>query len=129
MPLIKGLDGNYVTMEAIVRPWVDVVSFSSPREIPLPPPVEPEAFFRHGQASQFTFDDSFRNRASGVGFRTEDPPPGDEVLQFVETGRDVTEVRVENPEDADQYVIVEVIDKIDFDGPNNTKYRFIFTND
>lgn len=106
-------------MEQIVRPFVDVLSFRAERR--QPPVIEdlPEAFIEWGGPSQFEFDNSFRNVAnSGRSFRVnddgDDPDPG---TSWSEAGRTTSDVRVENPEDPEQYVIVQRIDSISFNTP------------
>ena len=125
-----GLKGGRtsIAMEQIVRPWVDVLSFSRLREVPVIE-EEPEAFLRWGQAAEFLFDqNTFRNTAGKYpGFRVNDPDDPDETIVFTETGRDVTVVRVANPDDENQFVDVERIDKIRFQS-NGQAYTFILTN-
>lgn len=49
-------------------------------------------------------------------------------LEFQEISRAVTVVRVENPEDSEQFVDVERIDKISFRGPDGIVRTFILNN-
>lgn len=114
--------------EEIVRPFVSVESFSK-RRVVVEVREEPEAFLAWGQPSQFSFEDNFRDLANtGRRFKVDDPDDEDNVEKFTETGRDVTEVRVENPDDPDQFVIVERIDKINFNAPGGRKIQFILKN-
>lgn len=118
------------SMEEIVRPFVPIESFSTPRVPPTPTPPEPEAFLRWGQASAFQFESSFRDKATrGIGFRVGDG--GDEEfppVTYTETGRDTSLLRVENPDDPDQFVEVERIDAISFRGPNGRDTIFRLRN-
>ena len=52
-----------------------------------------------------------------------DPPV--EVLQYNEIDRETENVRVENPNDSSQYVIVQRILKILFQGPDGRYYLYI----
>lgn len=115
--------------EDMVRPFVSVDSFSRKRTIVEPREI-PESFFEAGGPSQFSYQDTFRDLANGGRrFRTNDPPPGeDEPERWREQGRDVTEVRVENPDDPDQFVIVERIDKIRFQGPDGRTVQYELRN-
>lgn len=118
-----------ITMESLVRPFVGVFSFSTPRVAPEPAPVEPEAFLRWGGPSAFSFDDSFRDVASGgVSFHTDDDDNDDVEEQYSETGRSTSDVKVENPDDPDQFVIVQQIQSMAFSGPGGRKIRFQFSN-
>lgn len=115
--------------EEIIRPWVPVESFSKRRVI-VPLEVLPVAFVRVGQPSDFTFDQTFRQKAGGIGFRTndgEDPEPITD--QYNELSRNTTVVRIENPDDASQFVDVERIDDILFQGPGNRKVLFHLKNE
>jgi hypothetical protein len=61
--------------------------------------------------------------APTVTYPEEEPETPDDtsekiVVDFIEVARDVEEVRVENPEDSDQYVIVENTTVILFKGPD-----------
>jgi hypothetical protein len=119
----------FVPYEALVDPWVNVTSFSTPRQIPVPDAPLPEAFLQWGNASQFLFNDDFRNAAGGGGFNKDnDDEDADKVLQFTETGRSTSDKRVENPDDPDQFVVVARIDAMTFDGPGGSKYSFTFSN-
>lgn len=118
------------SMSDIVRPWVPVTSFTMPRVV-TPIEVQPIAFVRVGQPSTFDFDDSFRHKATqGIGFRVndgDDPAPITDV--YTEMGRVTSDVRVENPDDADQFVVVERIDKITFRAPHSANLvQFVFRN-
>ena len=89
-----------------------------------PPPKEAaEANIRWGASSSFGFKDAdqFIYPTHRVNF----PPDKDDEeflsvaeISFSEEVRQTTEKRVENPEDSEQYVIVEVIDSITFSGPD-----------
>lgn len=130
MPISFDLRGRIpVSMDQIIQPWVPITSFPVPRVI-TPVEVLPVAFVRVGLPSQFGFDDSFRQKAlNGIGFHLSDGD-GDNVPTgiYTETGRLTSELRVENPEDADQFVIVQRIERIQFDAPGGGKVEFRLKN-
>lgn len=86
---------------------------------------EQETEIRWGKPSDFPFQPG--TPYQGPGFQVQNPhnptspttPPNrprtSEVWQ--ETGRNTHDKRVENPDDSEQYVIVEVIDDITFSTP------------
>lgn len=127
---ISGITRNPPTMEDIVRPFIPVLSFSTPRVPPEPIPEQPEAFIEWGGPSVFSYEDSFRALAtSGIGFHVDDPgDQGIPTVTYTETGRLTTDKRIENPEDADQFVIVQRIDRIAFQGPGGGQVEFILNN-
>ena len=57
----------------------------------------------------------------------EEPPPDVTTLVFTEINRKVKVIRVENPNDSDQFVMVEQIENITFDGPDGKKRKFVLT--
>lgn len=118
-------------MADIVQPWVPVTSFSTPRVVAPPPEALPVAFIRVGAASVFDYDSSFVAKATrGIGFRTQDSGDDGDVPVGIynETGRLTSDVRVENPDDPDQFVVVKRIDRIQFDAPGGGKVEFRFNN-
>lgn len=133
-PMILRLDGTSVFdpykvhFEGLVRQFVAIDSFRTPRVPAEPPPVEPEAFIRWGGPSAFSYDDSFRDIANGgVRFDTDDDPDEDPELVYSETGRSTTDVRVENPDDPDQFVIVQKVQSMSLSGPGGRKIKFQFS--
>lgn len=52
----------------------------------------------------------------------------DESVEREEISRETRVVRIENPEDSNQYVDVEVIDAISFQDPNRSKRRYTLNN-
>lgn len=93
-----------------------------PLEVP-----EQEAEIRWGKPSNFNWSvttpsGGFNPRETVSGSHDDDEDDegeeiGPKTLEFNETARRVTTVRVENPEDAEQYVIVKRIEDITFDVP------------
>lgn len=90
----------------IVHPWIDVTSFSKPRDIPSIQEIEPAAFFEWGAASTFNTGSSFREKARGLGFSIK---PGEESFPDIEYfGNGSGELeRWVNPDDLTQFVEVE----------------------
>jgi len=91
------------------------------------PPENPdaEANIRWGGKStwQFVSGGGFQPHDIIVNLPESDPDTPEEApeeitLDFDEVTREETEVRVENPDDADQYVIVKNVDVIVFKGPD-----------
>ena len=94
---------------------IDVVSTHADRVPPTPPVKEPEAYIKWGATSQFDYDDNFRDYAISVeGVTPAFPFQG----EWVEEGRRYSDFRVENPEDKDQYVIVQKLEAVAFSGPD-----------
>jgi hypothetical protein len=120
---------TYTVMERVIRPWVDVVSY--PRVVVVPPiEILPEVFLQWGGPSQFVVEgsESFREVAKTPGLTLGDDDDDDEeelIFTYNESGRNTSEKRIENPDDPDQYVMVEVIDEITFDHPTQ-KAKVVF---
>ncbi len=82
----------------------------------------------------------FQAAAGGTGIAVRDviinfPAGGDEAeddfvdgLVFTEKSRETTTVRITNPLDTDDFVDVERIDKISFDGPDGRVRTFVLNN-
>lgn len=112
--------------QRIVRPAVAIESHLKDRS---PGPVEiPEQVseIRWGKASSFQWSVTAPPPLSeGTGVRfdpdrdedEDDPAPTSRTLEFDETARSVENIRVENPSDSEQYVIVQRINDITFRGP------------
>jgi hypothetical protein len=96
-----------MTFEAAIRPFEAVTSTPAPGRKPAPPErVAPAAFIRWGAPSDF--DDSFRADSAprAWGFKLADPEP--EKRKRREYGiyaRGGDEVRYEDPENSDNYVV------------------------
>lgn len=109
----------------VVRPAVYIESHLKDRS---PGPLEiPEQVseIRWGKASSFQW--SVTNPPSTNGGGSVSFPDGDDeeaelgpkTLEFDETARTVENIRVENPSDSAQYVIVQRINEITFRGPSD----------
>lgn len=93
---------------------VDVLSTHADRVPPTPSVKEPDSYIKWGASSQFDYDDSFLDYAVSV----EDVTPSFPFQgEWVEEGRKWTDFKVENPEDKDQYVIVQKLEAVAFSGP------------
>jgi hypothetical protein len=115
-------------IEEIVRPFTAVSSTPSPARVPsIPAEIAPEAFIRWGAKSTFTTED-FRADAQGLrGVSVEDddeePVPRARYV-YQEEGRAWEDLRVENEDDPDAYVVVRRVWEIAFTGPDGAQYRF-----
>ena len=105
------------------RPSVIIKSHLRDRPANLIPVPEEEAEIRWGQASQFQWSVSRPDITINRNIRIIRPPPDDdpsqELIEYTETERTTETVRVSNPDDAEQYVDVERILTITFQGPNS----------
>lgn len=127
---------SYTSMEAITRQSrVDEIL---QRALSARPPVDDsgEADLRWGKKSRFELVDPqqvhglrVRYATNGDGQQTQEPPPECNVLQFDEVQRGIEEIRIENPEDSQQYVIVERIAFIIFSAPDGMYWRFNLKHD
>ena len=72
-------------------------------------------------------DDDGGGGGGGTNDPVPQPPPSSTTILFDETQREVEEVRVENPDDSAQYVIVERITAITFRGPNTGRFGEVET--
>lgn len=89
----------------------------------LRPPVTPgEAQIRWGRPSKFQINEpeqpseiNYTTIVTGGGGVVTDPPPGTVLIEYDEYSRVEEEVRVENPDDPQQYVIVARITRIIFE--------------
>lgn len=118
-----GRTAIYQPMEQIIRPFQDVMSFSEVREPRVPPLDLPEAFIEWGKSSEFSTD-TFRSDAGSVGFNTKDDDEEPERVRysFSEEGRTFRDIRVENPQDPDQYIILRQATSIAFGGPEGAQF-------
>lgn len=115
-----GLYDPRVTLEKILRP---IESYQQRRDQALaklrapPTEEEEESEICWGGPGSFTFDE-----IDGGGIKT-DPPDEEEPVGgggthgWTEIGRAWQNIRVENPDDSEQYVIVQRIDWISFTPP------------
>lgn len=109
---------TFAPMERLIRPFVPVrpVLAADRRSAPVVPPVE-EAIVEWGAETS----PEFSGRRSGDGFKVEvpsgdDPPDLNTIIIFQEVGtREVVRVRVENPDNAEQWV--------EFDDPLTVTFR------
>lgn len=125
----NGLRGSTdFSFESLVRPFTSVFSFSTPRLPPEPAVQEPEAFIEWGGPSVFSFDDTFRELAGAGTAKKDDDDNEPPEEHWTENGRSTSDVRVENPDDPDQFVIVQQIDSIGFTGPGGRRAQFQFSN-
>lgn len=110
--------------ERWVRPSVVIESHlkdRTPRPVEVP---EQAAEIRWGKASSFQWSVTNPPAGGSVTVRLpddepEEPVPGPRTLEFDETTRTVQNIRVENPSDSEQYVIVQRINDITFRGPSD----------
>lgn len=99
------------------------------------PPATPEpAEIRWGKAPQFNYvplnptttviwpSDPGLQQQNPADPNQQEPPP----LQYEEIWRAEQMVRIENPQDSEQYVIVTRITSIIFRGPDNRQHQFNF---
>jgi hypothetical protein len=126
------MPGGIVTdMESLVRPWIPITSKSSPADKFTGPPQEtPPAYIRWGAASQFASSD-FRSLANAnPGFNTQDDQkPKRKRLNYSESARSYEDIRVENPDDSGQYVILRVASGMVLSGPDGETAVFSMTVD
>lgn len=99
--------------------------------ITLRPPKDEvnEASYRFGQASRFDVLDQPDPEDTGLDVVVRQPD--DEPLLITvynEVSRQVSEVRVENPDDPEQYVMVQRIESIIFSRDDGHLFQFNYTN-
>lgn len=89
-----------------LRTWIDMTSFSEPREVPSIGEEEPVSYFEWGAASNFETGETFRERSGRLGFN--DHEPG-EIVPDVAYSEKEREFELEgfiNPDNIHQYVDV-----------------------
>jgi hypothetical protein len=97
-----------------------------------PPPVAPDAAeIRWGKASNLeavtpTLTVIFPDDSDTPDDPSQQEPP---PFQYEETWRQVSKIKVANPDDADQYVMVERVEKIIFRGEDGRRIQLNFHND
>jgi hypothetical protein len=128
-------------MERIVRPFV--VIDSKPYDPPAPrqplPGENDLAFISWGAPSRFitpqlTQPVTSSSRFGSGGFRVtwpeDEKPQKSEVNRiYAEISRTVDTIKVENPDDPEQYVMIERIDEIEFRAPDGSTATFKLNND
>lgn len=98
----------------MIRRSVDVLSTRATASTTATSEEHPPAYDEWGDDSSFNYD-SFRNDANGLGFElTEKYKPLSGTL--TEEGNRWTDIRVENPEDKNTFVIVRRLDAVAFKG-------------
>ncbi len=102
---------------------------------PLPPRRRPagasgDAVLRWGRPSDFQFASTAVRRIFITQPVYDELPEEDEQVEllFTETAREVTVKRMENADDANQFVYVEVIDRISVVGPDGVVRTFVLCN-
>lgn len=99
---------------------VEVISTHADRVPPTPAVKEPESYIKWGSDSQFNYDGDFRDEAMGIEDVTDYMPiQGD----WYEEGRRYSDFKVTDPEDEEQYVIVQKIEEIAFAGPSRGTHQ------
>lgn len=104
-------------------PPIIIKSHLRDRPANLVPVPEEEAEIRWGKVSQFQWSVSHPDRSQTrtiIRFvpGDDEDEPVQELIEYRETERTTETVRVSNPEDEEQYVDVERIQTITFQGPN-----------
>jgi hypothetical protein len=94
-----------------------------------------EAHVRWGKASRFVVQMKGERFLPSIQIvNWPDFPKNDEdedeqpVIDWFEVSRETSDVRVENPDDSDQYVIVQRVEKITFQTPKGELIRLNFNN-
>jgi hypothetical protein len=123
-------DGPPPSWERIVRPSVIIESHLRDRNREPEPEPEEEGEIIWGKPSQFQWsasdpahDQHDRIIIVGDGGGPGPPPDEDEETRYIDYNEIVAErvtedIRVENPSDSAQYVMVRRINEITFQGPN-----------
>ena len=119
------------SLEKMVRGAVRVDSFVTERLPPEPEKPVPTPGAIWGGPSQFKWDTSSGSTIDGLNWgvvltdekgpdnEEGQSPPSQAVAVFSETERETEDVRIENPDDSSQYVIVQRIQTIRFEAPAN----------
>lgn len=125
MTLVFDHRGNWFWIEPPPPITVFIQSHLRDRPGNLVPVPEEEAEIRWGKASQFQWSVSNPDRIINNTIIQPGPPPDEdddedieETIEYEETDRTTETVRVSNPDDPEQYVEVERILTITFQGPN-----------
>jgi hypothetical protein len=102
-----------------------------------PPVVNGVANIRWGKPAKFQITEpdtadqiTYTTTTVNLSSDSEVDVPDDVVVyDFSEYGRAIRKVRIENPDDSEQWVEVEVIDCIVFTGPDGNYWRYTLRND
>ena len=117
------------TMEELTRPFGEAqVLIDRLKALrPVPGEEEGEAILRWGAKADFSIQSTAAPEKTGISINLEldqPAPPEKKTIEFNELSRNFTEVRVENPLDSEQFVMVARIDDITFDGPDGICRKF-----
>lgn len=127
----KGGPGH-ARLEAIRGAYAKVTSFPKVREPSAPPEELPDAHIRWGKESEFNSETIFRRKARvvgvGLGDDDDEEPPERERLTFSEEGRAWEDLRIENPDDPEQYGIMRVTVGAVFRAPNGAQHIYQFNS-
>lgn len=98
------------------------------------PADDAEASIRWGKTSRFNLiEPEARGQPSVTVIWPDDEDEEEEEeappLQYDEVSREVSVIRVENPTDSEQYVMVERIESIIFRGPDGVQHQFNLNHD
>ena len=104
--------------EPVVRS-IEVLSTHTDRVAPTPEVADPEAYLKWGRTADFTHDGDFKTDALSI----KDVTPFMFNGVWREEGREYEDFRVEDPEDKDQFVIVQRLTSVAFAGPPKTMYE------
>lgn len=108
-----------------IRSYAEVRSTPVAREIEPPALVTPEAYTRWGQPSDFGIGDLVRQRYRFPGYDPDDDDPKKRVrYTWNEEGRSWTDIRVENPDDPDNYAILRVATSVALALPDGSQVIF-----
>lgn len=123
-------------LERAVRPYqiYDVTPEAPAKPKRLLPGHDTEAYIEWGTTSNFSSssdnEDPVDSKKQGGTTGFEVVPEEDEEFDntFTESSRDTEEIRVENPDDPDAYVMVERITMITFSQKKGKEIKFKFAN-
>ena len=127
--VVKATSGNTLTSSDFFDPDNRLQIFDRLKAFRAIPGEDKEATIRWGKAGfeQVPPGDDPNDNFS-INLEEDDPPPAppdQKTLVFNEIDRKVTPVRVENPDDPEQFVMVERIDNITFKGPDGIDRQFV----
>jgi hypothetical protein len=132
-----GALGKFQSMERITRPFAVVESEPFNRLLPGADADydPPEAIITWGASSQFiippitsaTLPDESDGRGVDVTL-PDDGGSGTPVVTWNEIARTTSDLRVENPEDPEQYVIIRRIESMTFEVSTGVQVRMRFRN-
>lgn len=113
-------------IEVLVRPFQAsdrILARRRPKEVE---PENEDATITWGRAANFnlTATDSFTTIIINDGDEPDEPEEPPSALVWTETYRATEDVRVENPDDSEQYVVVQRIREIWFVGPDGLTYIY-----